>query len=152
MVINEEKIGDYLSNLNIAKSCGPDGLHPFFLKKLSDELKGPLCLIFNNSISEGMLPDKWKEAAITALHKKGKKDLPSNYRPVSLTSIICKIMEKIIREEIINHMKRNELFSDKQYGFINKRSTTLQLLKLMDEWIEIIEEINTVLPRLYEGF
>ena len=54
---------------------------------ISDELKGPLY----NSISEGMLPDKWKEATIAALHKKGKKDLPSNYRPVSLTSIICKI-------------------------------------------------------------
>jgi limonene-1,2-epoxide hydrolase len=75
----------------------------------------------------------YKEGNITALFKKGDKTEPGNYRPVSLTSVICKTMEKLVRETIVKHMSANKLFSNKQFGFISGRSTTLQLLKVMDE-------------------
>ena len=71
--------------------------------------------------------------------KKGNKSQAKNYRPVSLTSVVCKIMEKIIREHIIKHMKVNGLFSKKQYGFISGRSTTLQLLEVIDKWTEALD-------------
>jgi hypothetical protein len=73
------------------------------------------------------------------LFKKGEKSDPRNYRPVSLTSVVCKLMEKLVRHLIVDHKIRNKMFSKKQFGFISGRSTTLQLLKVMDEWTEILD-------------
>jgi hypothetical protein len=89
---------------------------------------------------QGLVPQLWKEGNITALFKKGDKAEPGNYRPVSLTSVICKTMEKLVREIIVKHMSANKLFSNKQFVFISGRSTTLQLLKLMDEWTKILDK------------
>ena len=81
----------------------------------------------------------WKRARVSAIYKKGKKSYPGNYRPVSLTSIVCKIMESIVREHIINYMQVNNLFSPNQYGFITGRSTVLQLLTVLDKWSEALD-------------
>ena len=70
--------------------------------------------------------------------------MPQNYRPVSLTSVVCKIMEGIIRDHIIEHMKINKMFSDKQFGLISGRSTTLQLLNVLTIWSEILDEGGTI--------
>ena len=85
------------------------------------------------------MPDSWKEGNITALFKKGDKSDPGYYRPVNLTNVICKLMEKLVRIIIVYRMIKNELFSNKQFGFISGRSTTLQLLRVMDEWTEILD-------------
>ena len=79
-----------------------------------------------------------------ALFKKGDKSDPGNYRPVSLTSIACKMMEKLVRNQIVEHMKRNKLFSKKQFGFISGRSTTLQLLLVLDQWTEILDNGGSI--------
>ena len=65
---------------------------------------------------------------------------PQNYRPVSLTSIICKTLESLVRDHIIEHMKLNNLFSEKQFGFISGRSTTLQLLHVLNIWTDILDQ------------
>ena len=85
-------------------------------------------ILFKTSLTTGKLPRTWKDASISAIHKKGSKQRAWNYRPVSLTSIVCKILESFIREAIVDYMKENLLFSDKQFGFIGGRSTSLQLL------------------------
>ena len=66
--------------------------------------------------------------------------MASNYRPVSLTCILCKVLEKCIRDNIVNHMKRNTLFSPKQFGFISGRSTSLQWLYVLERWTKILDE------------
>ena len=66
--------------------------------------------------------------------------MPKNYRPVSLTNVLCKTLESIIRDSIIEHMEKNNLFSDKQFGFITGRSTVLQLLHVLNIWIEILDQ------------
>ena len=81
-----------------------------------------------------------KNAQISAIFKKGNKSQAKNYRPVSLTSVICKTLERIIRDHLIDHIDKNKLFSDKQYGFIKGRSTTLQLLEVLDKWTEAIDD------------
>jgi hypothetical protein len=91
------------------------------------------------SLITSELPDDWLTAYVSAIYKNGKRDLGQNYRPISLTCIACKIMESIIRDKIMHHMKSNDLFSHKQYGFINGRSTTLQLLKCMEIWCDILD-------------
>ena len=97
-------------------------------------------MIFNSSYDSGIVPESWKIGQITALFKKGKKNSAANYRPVSLTSIICKVMEKLVRKKIVDHMTEYSLFSRQQFGFIKGRSTTLQLLKVLDSWTEIIDQ------------
>ena len=130
---NESEILKLLQNLDVNKSCGPDGLHTKMLKELSATISKPITIIFNSYMCQGLVPQLWKEGDITALLKKGDKAEPGNYRPVSLTSVICKTMEKLVREIISKHMSANKLFSNKQFGFISGRSTTLQLLQVMDE-------------------
>ena len=82
---------------------------------------------------------KWVEACITAIHKKGPKNLSENYRPVSITSIICKLMESIIRDKIVIHMERNNLFSQIQHGFVPLRNCMTNLLICMENWTSMLE-------------
>ena len=77
---------------------------------------------------------------MSAIYKKDRKTLPSNYRPVSLTSIVCKVLESIIRDNVISHMNENNLFSQKQFGFLSRRSTVLQLIRVLDIWSEILDQ------------
>ena len=137
---DEEEVYKLLTELNPNKSPGPDLFHPYILKNLASEIKRPLHIIFKKSMTQGKLPKDWKKAQVSAIFKKGKKDDPNNYRPVSLTSISCKIMEKIVRKKLVDHMQENKLFSNKQYGFISGRSTTLQLLHALENWNETMDK------------
>lgn len=139
MAICIDKVKKKLDKLNISKSPGPDGLHPRVLKEVSNYIYKPLSIIFQASINTVTLPRDWKCANITALFKKGNKKVAGNYRPVSLTSIICKMMESLVRNEIIENMKQNKLFSDKQFGFTSGRSTVLQLLHVLGKWTVILD-------------
>jgi len=139
IIFSESQILDKLSKLNCTKSPGPDAIHPRVLFELREYIAYPLKLIFEESYKQKQLPMDWRSANITALFKKGSKNDVTNYRPVSLTSIVCKLMESIIRDLIIKHFKDNNFFSQKQFGFIKGRSTVSQLLKMLDEWTEILE-------------
>ena len=140
----EDEVRKILSKLKVDKSPGPDNIHPYFLKETANELASPLNIIFNKSLESSELPDEWKKGKITALFKKGSKKVASDYRPVSLTSIVCKCLEKIVRERIISFMKNEELFSNRQYGFISGRSTQLQLLEVLDKWTEALDEGHSI--------
>ncbi|CAG2239333.1 Insulin-like growth factor 2 mRNA-binding protein 1,Insulin-like growth factor 2 mRNA-binding protein 2 [Mytilus edulis] len=142
-LFNKEEVRKLLLNLNITKSPGPDRVHPKLLFELASVVDKPLCMIFNSSFVNGEVPEDWKIAIITALFKKGDKKSASNYRPVSLTSILCKIMEKLIRKRIIEHMDRQNLFSNQQFGFMGGRSTSLQLLKVLDKWTKMDENSDS---------
>ena len=126
------------------KSPGPDGHHPLILKEIAEAIAEPLSIIFNKSFNEGCLPEAWKEAHVIPLFKKGKKSQPGNYRPVSLTSIVCRIMESIIRDNLIIHMNSNNLFSKCQHGFIKNRSCTTNLLTALDQWTDAIDQGSAV--------
>jgi hypothetical protein len=142
--ITEEDVLKELQNLDPNKSMGPDGLHPRVLKEVAPALSKPLRLIFQHSIDTGSLPSKWKSAIVSAIFKKGDRQLASNYRPISLTSIPCKVLERIIRRKIVDHMNGNDLFSKLQFGFREKRSTALQLLYCLEDWLELLDEGTAV--------
>lgn len=125
--------------LKINKSPGPDGIHPRVLHEVAESIAPAIAEIFRTSLNTKTLPMEWKHAKISAIYKKGTKSKPLNYRPVSLTSIVCKTLESIVRDHVITHMKENGLFSDKQFGFIGGRSTTLQLLHVMNIWTDILD-------------
>ena len=112
---------------------GPDKIPSIILKELSEELSFPLQLIMNKSLADGIVPDKWKTAEVTAIYKKGDKSDPGNYRPVSLTSITCKVMESLIADQIRSYMEYNNMFHRCQHGFRQHRSCVTQLLEVLND-------------------
>ena len=96
-------------------------------------------MLFNKSLCEGIVPIQWVEACITAIHKKGLKSAIGNYRPVSITSVICKMTESIIRDHIIDYMVSNNYIAEEQHGFVPRRECMTNLLQAMDDWSKAIE-------------
>ena len=137
--------------LKITKSPGPDGIHPIMLIQLASYLKKPLAFLFNKTLETGEVPDDWKRANISSIFKKGAKNRAENYRPISLTSIVCKLMEKFIKQAILDYLLENDLLSNKQHGFISGRSTVTQLLRYLDECIEEISD-GSVVDAIYLDF
>ena len=121
-------ITNKLQNLKPDEAAGPDNIFPRILIECQYELLTPLYLLFKESLKSGKIPQQWKDATVVAIFKKGSKRLASNYRPISLTCIICKILESIIRDQMLEFFLQNNKISDKQFGFLPGRSCTLQLL------------------------
>ena len=122
--VNEVK--RHLLKLKPNKSPGPDHIAPCILKSSALELAPSLTHMINKSYSVGLLPDEWKHADITPLHKKGSKSSRENYRPISLTSIACKIGEKIVFDRMIKFWREIDLINNNQFGFLRGRSTATQ--------------------------
>ena len=89
--------------------------------------------MFNLSLEEGIVPSEWKEAKITLLFKKGSRNKPNNYRPVSLTSVVCKLLETIIREHMVEFLAKHKLINTSQHGFLKVKSCLTNLLCFLDE-------------------
>ena len=149
--ITENMVEDEIKILKITKSPGPDGIHPMMLIKLASYLKKPLTLLFNKTLETGDIPTDWKRANISSIFKKGAKKRAENYRPISLTSIVCKLMEKFIKQAILDYLLENDLLSKKQHGFISGRSTVTQLLHYLDDCIGEISD-GSVVDAIYLDF
>ena len=150
-VITPEAVLKKLQDLNPGKTPGPDGWHPVLLKSIADLIAQPLSILFQKSLDEGVLPMDWLKACVTSIHKKGAKNLPDNYRPVSITSVICKLMESIVRDQIVAHMVENNLFSKKQHGFVPWRDCMTNLTMCMELWTQMLEAGDAV-DVLYTDF
>ena len=144
IIIKEEAILQSLEELKVDKAMGPDGLSPRILVEAKEYLVLPLKLIFSMSLSQGELPLDWKSAVVVPIFKNDKRDMPQNYRPVSLTSVVCKIMEKIIRNALIDHLMMHGLLSQNQFGFVPGRSCALQLLVCMENWTKALDDGGNV--------
>ena len=152
---NEDIILKKMKQLKIGKSPGPDQIHPRVLKECAEAFKKPLKKIFISSFESGKLPEDWKQAEVCAIFKKGSRKSCNNYRPVSLTSIVCKLMESIIRDVLMSYILNNDLLSPKQYGFVTGRSTVLQLLHVLDKWTEALdngEQIESIYMDFQKAF
>ena len=140
IIFNVETVKKYLQKINENKSQGSDSIHPKLLKETIDSITLPVTNIFNKSMEDSKLPKSWKTANITPIHKKGPKHTASNYRPISLTSILCKVMEKIIRDALLEYMEENGLFTNHQHGFRKGRSCVTQLIEVMEKWTEDLDQ------------
>ena len=137
--ITTDQVEKKLRELKTDKSPGPDGLHPKVLKELASELAPPLTALFNKSLGSGQVPMDWKKARICPIHKKDQKYLVGNYRPVSLTSVVCKIMEGIVRDNVMGYLLQRDKITESQYGFVQGKSTLDNLLKCNDDWTKILD-------------
>ena len=140
-VFNVPTVYDILRKLKPSLSYGPDIIPNLVLKRCADELSEPLTTLFNYSFQEGVLPCKWLSARVRPLFK--KKGDPSsclNYRPISLTSCVCKSMEKIIKIQLMNHFESNKLLPAEQHGFRKNRSTATQVLNFCNFLTKAIDD------------
>ena len=117
-----------LKSLKTDSSMGPDPLHPYFLKRCASELAYPLFKLFSLSMNSSTLPSIWKISSVSPIYKKGSRAEPLNYRPISLTSVACKIMERLVAKQLYGFLEEHLILDDSQYGFRPKRSVIDQLL------------------------
>ena len=92
-----------LASLKVDKCPGLDGIHPKMLFVLREIISGLLAELFSRSLETGAVPINWKDAGVTPMFKKGKKSDVKNYRPVSMTCLVCKVMESILKDAIMAH-------------------------------------------------
>ena len=133
-----------LRGLDVNKACGPDNICPRMLKETAEEVAPILRDIFQQSLDSGELPEDWLLANITALFKKGDKALPSNYRPVSLTAICCKLLEHIVHSHISQHLENFNVLTPKQHGFRKHHSCTTQLILSAHDWAKAVDSGHQV--------
>lgn len=140
--ITENEVLDQLQIINICKPSGPDGVSPQVLKYTAQSIYKPLTKLFNISLNNGTLPSIWKIAQVTPVYKnKGHADDVNNYRPISVTSVVCKLLEKIIVKHLHNYILEIDILYKFQSAFQTGDSTSNQL----------VEIYNTIISNLDKG-
>ncbi|KAK4809656.1 hypothetical protein QYF61_002553 [Mycteria americana] len=143
---NKKHFFKYISSKrrDIRKSMGPDEIHPRVLKELADVLTKPLSIIYQQSWLTGEVPADWRLANVTPIFKKGRKEDPGNYRPVSLTLVPGKLMEQIILSAITWHVENNQGIKPSQHGFRKGRSCLTNLISFYDKVTRLVDEGKAV--------
>ena len=137
---------DVLAAINMLKnnlSAGPDELPPLLFKRIKYSILSPLnnnfhC--FRQLLSVAYIPDEWKRAVITPVHKKSPTHLLTNYRPISVTCVPCKLLERIVASKVYSHLYSNNVLSGDQHGFVRGRSTYLNLLECLNEFTNNMQD------------
>ena len=140
ITVTLNKISKAIDRVKSSKSQGPDNIYLMIIKECKNALLLPLKLIFQKSVEEGKIPEIWKTAHVSAILKSGSKSKPENYRPIGLTSVSGKRLERLIRDEIVEHMTANNLFPKSQHGYRAGKSCVTQLL-------EFLEDVTTALDK-----
>ena len=141
---NIDDVCKLLCKIDPSKSPGPDNIPGKLLKEGAQWIDEPLTKLFNMSMTTGRLPKDWTRAHITPIYKKGPKNLPNNYRPVSLTSFIVKIMERLIHQELPQFFTNNNKLISSQHGFRSKHSCQTQLLESAHQWAKALDQKSSV--------
>jgi hypothetical protein len=136
----EITIASIISKADPSKAPGPDGIGMKFLKQAPFEFSKYLYVLYSKSLCDGVLPEDWKMATVVPIFKKGEKAKPSNYRPVSLTSCVCKILEHIIGDHLKNYLESNKLLKRCQHGFRTGYSCETQLLGFYHQLVNTIDK------------
>jgi len=142
--IDVDIVIDKLNSVNVNKSQGPHEIHGKLLMELREEIAPSLVDLFKASLETGVVPQDFRDATVVPLHKKGGRDKAENYRPISLTSIVGKFLESVIKDNIVSFLENNNLIRDSQHGFISGRSCLTNLLDFMDEVTRELDIGNSV--------
>ena len=139
-IISEKNVEDAIKKVNPNKSSDPNQIHPALVCQTCDQIKQPLTTLFNKSLSENTIPKLWKTSNVTPIYKKCSKLHASNYRPISLTSVPFKIMQRIVRDQLLIHLNTNNLITKHQHGVRYGRSCATLLLEALEDWSQALDE------------
>ncbi len=129
-----------LKEIQQGKAAGPDNISTYYLKNMAQQLARPLQIIYQKSLESSSIPDDWKKSNITPLYKKGIRSDVGNYRPVNLTSVPGKIMEKILRDKIADFLEEHHLITNTQHGFQRGKSCTSNLILYWDMLTKYVDK------------
>ena len=116
IMLNEYIILEAMHELSPNSAAGQNCVPSSLLVNCATELAPVLLLIFSQTLSQGVIPKSWKGAAIIPIYKSGGKTVPSNYRPISLTSVVCKVLERIIRKQVFSLLDQKGCLNSTQHG------------------------------------
>ena len=122
-----------LKNLKPHKAAGTDDIPLMLLIEAADEIAPAITLFFQASLKQGNTPSTWSKALVVPIFKKGSKSDASNYRPISLTSVLCNLCEHILHSTILTHLANHKIQSDAQHGYRKRRSCDTQLLLALND-------------------
>ena len=148
-------VENQLKSLKTYSAMGPDKIHPVLLKQCAHTLARPFYLLFKSSLVSGSVPTSWKHSSVIPIFKKGPKTDPLNYRPISLTPIPCKTMERIITKTLYGFLESHLILDDAQYGFRSGRSVTDQLLltyNKITQWYDAGHTVDLILFDFVKAF
>ena len=133
-LVSHTKVTKLLNGLSNSKAIGLDKISGKILKTAAPTIALLLTHIFNHAIITGCFPQEWKAARLLPLHKKGPRDIPENYRPISILPVISKVMERIMYDQIYEYLDENSILSENQFGFRKSYSTASALLDCTSSW------------------
>ena len=148
IVVSTEGVTKLLKGLNPSKAMGPNELHPRILKELAVELGPVFAHLFQQLFDTGEIQEEWSLANICPLFKKDDRALASNYHCVSLTCILCKLLEHIVYSSIMDHIEKHNLLLDRQHAIRKKHSYETQLVMVIKDWAKILDKVDR-LTHLY---
>ncbi|PKU32031.1 rna-directed dna polymerase from mobile element jockey- hypothetical protein [Limosa lapponica baueri] len=137
--ITEDWVRDHLGKSDSHKSMGPDGKNPRELRELADVIAMPLSITYDMSWRTGEVPKDWRKANVKPVFKKGNKEDPGNYQPVSLISILGKVMEQLILDFISKHVEEKIFIRSGQHGFTKGKSCLNKMIAyydIMSGWVD----------------
>ena len=143
-MIQEETVSDLLLQLDCHKSMGLDEIHLRVLRELAEMIAELLSIIYQHSLLTREVPEDWRLANVTPIYKKGCREDPGNYRPVSLTSVPGKVMEQIVLREIMWHVWDNRGIRPSQHGFTKGKSCLTNLISFYDPVTRLVDEGKAV--------
>ena len=153
--VNTKGVLKLLKDVKPHKATGPDNIPGRFLKEAAEELAPGLAHLFQISIDNGKIPLDWKSALVSPVFKKGDRSSPSNYKPILLTSIVCKTLGHVIHSSVISHFERNNILTDCGHGFRERRSCETQLILTIDDLVRGLndkQQIDAILLDFSKAF
>ncbi|KAK2170833.1 hypothetical protein NP493_1133g00000 [Ridgeia piscesae] len=144
LIVTPTMVAMKIRDMKDNKSPGVDGIPPKLLLEIVEQISIPLATVFNLSFEEGIVPLEWKEANIIPLFKKGSRNKSENYRPVSLTSVICKLLERLIKDHLVDFLVKNKLINPSQHGFLKARSCLTNMLCFLEDVTKWLDEGSPV--------
>ena len=155
LVVTPELVAKKIKAMKDNKSPGVDGIPPKLLMETVEQISIPLARVFNLSLKEVVVPFEWKEANIIPLFKKGSRNKSENYRPVSLTSVICKLLERLIKDHMVEFLVKHKLLNSSQHGFLKARSCLTNMLCFLEEitkWIDVGSPVDIIYLDFQKAF
>ena len=155
LVVTPELVAKKIKAMKDNKSPGVDGIPPKLLMETVEQISIPLARVLNLALKEGVVPFEWKEANIIPLFKKGSRNKSESYRPVSLTSVICKLLERLIKDHMVDFLVKHKLLNSSQHGFLKARSCLTNMLCFLEEitkWIDVGSPVDIIYLDFQKAF